>query len=73
LFKNSVRKSIAKSFIREISYFPHPFSGKQHQNLFTMEILLLQTIKLVFKSLAALKKSFDPLDATYIFGSFEQV
>jgi len=34
-------KSISKSWIKEISYFPHPFSGKQHQNLFTSEILQL--------------------------------
>jgi len=32
-------KSMAKSCNREICYFPHPFSSKQHQNLFTSEIL----------------------------------
>jgi len=32
-------KSTAKSCNREICYFPHPFSSKQHQNLFTSEIL----------------------------------
>jgi len=30
---------MAKSCNREICYFPHPFSSKQPQNLFTSEIL----------------------------------
>jgi len=34
-------KSMAKNCNREIYYFPHPFSSKQHQNLFTSEILPL--------------------------------
>jgi len=32
-------KSMTKSCNREICYFPHPFSSKQHQNLFSSEIL----------------------------------
>jgi len=31
-----IRKKYCK---KEIFYFPHPFSGKQHQSLFTSEIL----------------------------------
>jgi len=30
---------MAKSSNREICYFPHPFSSKQHRNLFTSEFL----------------------------------
>jgi len=34
---------MAKNSIREICYYPHPFSSKQHQNLFTSEILPLNS------------------------------
>jgi len=37
---------MAKSCNREICYFPHPFSSKQHQNLFTSEILPLKLMNL---------------------------
>jgi len=38
---------MAKRCKREICYFPHPFSSKQHQNLFTSEILLLAVLTTV--------------------------
>jgi hypothetical protein len=39
---------MAKSCNREICYFPYPFSSKQHQNLFTNEILPLKFGFLIF-------------------------
>ncbi len=42
---------MGKSYISEISYFPHPLSGKEQQNLFTSEI-----VKLAFYSLGGLLK-----------------
>jgi hypothetical protein len=32
-------KSVVKCCIKKICYTPHPFSGKQHQNLFRNEIV----------------------------------
>jgi len=35
---------MAKSCNKEISHFPHPFSGKQLENLFTIEIVPLRIV-----------------------------
>jgi len=37
-------KGIVKSSVGQIFYFPHPFMGKQHQNLFTSEIITVCSI-----------------------------
>jgi len=40
LFKKKVCQKVAMG---KISYFPHPFSGKQNQNLFTCEIVRFES------------------------------
>ncbi len=50
-------KSMAKICNREICYFPHPFSSKQHQNLFTSEILPFLFFS--FRSLQPLRSNYE--------------
>jgi len=58
-------KSMTKSCNREICYFPHPFSSKQHQNLLTSEILPF-LILITFHRSQLLKITFDVAQGDYI-------